>query len=252
MRKLLIEGELPLHGEVTIQGAKNATQKILPATVVFPGTYLLKNIPLIQDAQALIEILIFLGADVVFLDTHTLRVNTENMTTKEIPPIVTAKSTGTFLFAGALLSRFGEAKIWHPGGDKIGRRPVTWHLAAFEKLRASICEQPAYYEVRAKKLTGNCTISFLRPTANGTVNAVMTAARAQGQTLIENVAPEPEIANFVQFMQAIGAKVSWCGTHQLRVDGVEHGLGIGEIEIIPDRNDAATFLIASALGHGVV
>ena len=225
MRKLIIEGEMPLHGEVTIQGAKNAAQKILPATVVFPGTYLLKNVPLIQDAQALIEILMFLGADVTFLDAHTLRINTENMTTKEIPPEVTAKSTGTFLFAGALLSRFGEAKIWHPGGDKIGKRPVTWHLTAFQKLGASISEYPAYYEVRAKKLVGNCTIPFLRPTANGTVNAVIAATYAQGQTVIENVAPEPEIANFVQFMQAVGAKVSWCGTHQICVNGVEQGLG---------------------------
>ena len=252
MRTLIIEGKHLLHGDVTIQGAKNAAQKILPATVVFPGDYLLKNVPRIQDAGALITILSFLGADIEFLDEHTMRVNTEHVVTKEIPPEVTALSTGTFLFAGALLGRCGEVKIWHPGGDRIGKRPVTWHLAAFQKLGATVIEKEAYYEVRAPRLRGNCTISFAKPTANGTVNAVIASARAHGEVLIENVAPEPEIRNFLEFMQTIGADVEWVGAHQIRVKGVEQGLGSGEIEIIPDRNDAATFIIAAALGHGPV
>lgn len=252
MERLVIEGGFPLRGDVTIQGAKNAAQKILPATVAFPGEYLLRNVPRIRDTHALIDILIFLGAHVEWLDTHVVRVNTERVVTKEIPPEITATSTGTFLFAGALLSRFGEVKIWHPGGDRIGKRPVTWHLAAFQQLGASVTEQPAYYEVRATKLMGNTTISFAKPTANGTVNAVIASSRAHGETLIENVAPEPEIQNFVLFMQNIGANVEWADTNRIRVLGVEQGFGTGEIEIIPDRNDAATFLIAAALGHGPV
>jgi UDP-N-acetylglucosamine 1-carboxyvinyltransferase len=252
MKKFVITGGFPLQGEVTIQGAKNAAQKILPATIAFPGEYVLKNVPLIQDARALIDILIFLGGKVEFIGEHTLRINTENVCTKEIPPEVTATSTGTFLFAGALLSRFGEVKIWHPGGDRIGKRPVTWHLAAFEKLGASVVEEQSYYQVQAAKLTGNCTISFAKPTANGTVNAVIASVRAHGDTLIENVAPEPEIQNFLTFMQNIGANVKWIGENRIQVKGVKQGNGSGEIEIIPDRNDAATFILAATLGHGPV
>ncbi len=144
MSKYLIQGDFPLRGEVTIQGAKNAAQKILPSTIVFPGTYILHNLPHIQDTAALIEILRFLGAEVTFLAPHTVRVNTEQVVAKEIPPEITALSTGTFLFAGALLSRYGEVKLWHPGGDRIGKRPVTWHLDAFRRLGASIHEAEAY------------------------------------------------------------------------------------------------------------
>jgi len=252
MKKIVIEGGHPLNGEVTLQGAKNAAQKILPATLVFPGDYILKNVPRIQDTHALIEILTFLGAQVCWLDEHVVKINTEHIVTKEIPPEVTATSTGTFLFAGALLSRCGAVKIWHPGGDRIGKRPVTWHLAAFEKLGASVIEEKSYYEVRATRLVGNCTISFAKPTANGTVNALIASVRAQGDTFIKNVAPEPEIQNCIAFLQQIGANIEWIGEHQIRVKGVERGSGSGEIDIIPDRNDAATFLIAAALGHGPV
>src|SRR5712691_716611 len=251
MSKYFIQGGFPLRGEVTIQGAKNAAQKILPATIVFPGIYVLHNLPRIQDTAALIEILRFLGAEVTFLAPHTVRVNTEYVVTKEIPPEITALSTGSFLFAGALLSRYGEVKLWHPGGDRIGKRPVTWHLDAFRRLGASIHEADAYYEVRANRLVGT-TIPFVRPTANGAVNAIIAASRAAGETTIENVAPEPEIRNTVAFLQTIGAQVEWRGTHSLLVRGVDEGTGFGEIDMMPDRNDATTFLIAAVLGHGPV
>lgn len=251
MSKYVIQGGFPLRGEVTIQGAKNAAQKILPATIVFPGTYVLHNLPRIQDTAALIEILRFLGAEVTFPAPHTVRVNTERVVTKEIPPEITALSTGTFLFAGALLSRYGEVRLWHPGGDRIGKRPVTWHLDAFRRLGASIHEADTYYEVRATSLVGT-TIPFVRPTANGAVNAIIAAARAAGETTIENVAPEPEIHNAVVFLQTIGARVEWRDERSLFVRGVDRGTGSGEVDIIPDRNDAATFLIAAVLGHGPV
>lgn len=251
MSKYVIQGGFPLRGEVTIQGAKNAAQKILPATIVFPGTYVLHNLPRIQDTAALIEILRFLGAEVTFPAPHTVRVNTERVITREIPPEITALSTGTFLFAGALLSRYGEVKLWQPGGDRIGKRPVTWHLDAFRRLGASINEADAYYEVRATRLVGT-TIPFVRPTANGAVNAIIAATRAAGETTVENVAPEPEIRNAVAFLQTVGARVEWRDARNLFVCGVDQGTGSGEIDIIPDRNDAATFLIAGALGQGPV
>jgi len=249
--KLIIEGGRSLRGEVRIQGAKNAAQKILPATVVFPGEYVIRNIPGIQDSADLIEILRFLRAEVEFLDDHTARVNTENVVPREIPPDVTAKSTGSFLFAGALLSRFGGVKIWHPGGDRIGRRRVTWHLDAFRRLGASVIEEQDYYEVHATSLTGS-TIRFTRRTVNGTVNAILASVRADGVTILENVPLDPEIDNFIEFMQGAGARMGRVKDGQIQVEGVSSGTGKAEIDVIPDRNDAATFVIAGALGSGPV
>ena len=247
----MIQGGRPLQGEVRIQGAKNAAQKILPATIVFPGTYVLTHLPRIADTAALIEILRFLGAEVTFLDPHVVRINTESVVTKELPPELTALSTGTFLFAGALLSRFGEVKLWHPGGDTIGTRPVSWHLEAFRRFGAFISEGRASYHIRAPHLRGT-SISFPRPTANGAVNALLVAVRAAGETIIDNVAPEPEIQNAVAFLQAAGATIAWKEAGRLQVQGTTHGRGASSITIIPDRNDAATFAIAAVLGHGPV
>ena len=251
MKEIQIEGGFSLQGEVTIQGAKNAAQKMLPATVLWPGIYVLDHLPLIQDVYALLHILQFLGAKVDFLDTHRVQINTEDVVAREIPPELTALSTGTFLFAGALLGRFGEAKVWHPGGDRIGKRPITWHLEAFRQLGARVREEQAYYEVYGRPLQGG-HITFTRPTANGSINAVITAARAQGTTLIENVAPEPEIRNTIQFFQTMGTHISWKGSHALEVEGSKESTGGGEIYLIPDRNDATTFLLAGALGRGPV
>lgn len=251
MKTWLIDGGRPLQGEVTIQGAKNAAQKILPATVLWPGTYIINRLPHIQDVAHLLHILQFLGATITFLDTHRVHINTEEIVAREIPPELTALSTGSFLFAGALLGRFGEAKVWHPGGDRIGKRPVTWHVEAFRQLGAKVDEENAYYEVSGHPLQGG-HISFARPTANGTINAVITAARARGKTRIENLSPEPEIRNALQFFQTMGTTIRWDGSHALEVEGSGQETSGGEITLIPDRNDAATFLVAGVLGHGPV
>lgn len=234
-----------------IQGAKNATQKILPATVLWPGIYTLRNIALIEDARALFSLLQFLSADITFVNPHDVQINTENIISREIPPELTARSTGTFLFAGALLGRFGEAKVWHPGGDRIGKRPVTWHLETFRRLGATVTEHDTFYEVRAPALHGSA-ISFQRPTANGAINAVITAMNARGTTRIERVAPEPKIQCALDFFQLMGGQIRWVGANALEVVGTLKGTGFGDMRVIPDRNDAATFLIAGALGHGPV
>lgn len=251
MAVYVIDGGHPLRGEVRVQGSKNAAQKILPATVVFPGEYTIRNVPRIADSASLIEILRFLGATVDFLDEHTVRVDTQTVLMKEIPPEITAKSTGSFLFAGALLSRFGEVRIWHPGGDRIGKRPVTWHLDAFRQLGAHVVEEQEYYEVRSDSLIG-CSFQFSHITVNGTVNAILASVRAEGTTVLNNVAMEPEIDNFIEFMKSSGAIVGRVEGKKIVVHGVSSGVGRGEIDIIPDRNDAATMLIAGVLGRGPV
>lgn len=251
MKKWLIKESTHLHGTVAIQGAKNATQKIVPATVLWPGVYILRNIALTEDARALFSILRFLGADITFVNAHDVRINTENIISQEIPPELTALSTGTFLFAGALLGRFGEAKVWHPGGDRIGKRSVTWHLEAFRRLGATVTEHDAFYEVHASTLHGSA-ISFRKPTANGAINAIITAMSAKGTTRIETVAPEPEIQCALDFFQHMGGQIRWVGANTLEVVGTLQGTGSGDMKVIPDRNDAATFLIAGALGHGPI
>lgn len=251
MDKLIIKGNCSLSGEVSVQGSKNAAQKILPATVVFPGEYLIRNLPSIQDSISLTNILRFLGAKVEMLDNHTARIDTCNLHLREIPPEMTETSTGSFLFAGALLSRFGQVKIWHPGGDKIGARRVNWHLDAFRRLGASVTEEQDYYEVRATRLIGT-TIKFTRPTVNGTVNAILGSVRAHGVTMLQNVPLDPEIDNFIEFMQNTGVKVERLHDNQIRVEGAESESVKVDVSIIPDRNDAATFAIAGVLGGGPV
>ena len=227
--------------------------KIIPATIVFPGEYLLRNVPKINDSAALVEILSFLGAKINSLDEHTLLIDTTNIEPQEIPPEVTAKSTGSFLFAGALLSRFGSARIWHPGGDQIGRRKVTWHLDAFRRLGATVIEKDEYYEITSKGLTGGI-ITFTKTTVNGTVNAILASICAKGTTIIQNSALEPEIDNFILFMQQAGANVKRGENGIVEVQGVsgEYSPVNVDITIMPDRNDAATFVIAGALGHGPI
>src|SRR5712691_4351269 len=183
MSKYFIQGGFPLCGEVTIQGAKNAAQKILPTTIVFPGTYVLHNLPRIQDTAALIEILRFLGAEVTFPAPHTERVNTERVITKEIPPEITALSTGTFLFAGALLSRYGEVKLWHPGGDRIGKRPVTWHLDAFRRLGASIQEVDAYIRCAQASWRERQSLSSDPPPMGPSMRSLRPRARLASRSL---------------------------------------------------------------------
>lgn len=248
MKKLIVKGGYNLSGQVNIQGAKNAAQKIIPATVIFPGKYQLNNIPTIRDVNSLVDVLKFLGAAVRFKG-KSLLIDTETIFVKELPPEITVKSTGSFLFAGALLSRFGKVKIWHPGGDKIGKRPVTWHLNAFKKLGANIYEEKEYYEVTAKKLYG-AVINFERKTVNGTVNAILAAVKADGMSILKNVALEPEIDNFISFINDAGADVFRNDANEIIINGVGDRSGTCTIDIIPDRNDAATFLIAIAITKG--
>lgn len=250
-KQLIISGGGRLRGEVVIQGAKNAALKIVPATVVLPGEYVLFNLPHITDVLGLLEVLSFLGATVEFLDRHTVRINTLQVRAKEIPPELAGKSTATFLLAGALLGRFGEAKLWHPGGCNIGARPVSLHLDAFRRLGARVIESQNYYEIKATRLIG-AEIIFPRPTVNGAVNALIAAIRAEGTTHIRGMIPEPDTLNLIDFLRSLGVGIEWVGGNSVRIQGVADKPGRGAVRIIPDRNDVATFLIAGVLGKGPV
>lgn len=246
---LVIRGGHTLQGTVHIQGSKNAAQKLIPATLVYPGVYTLTNIPEIGDSDALLDVLVFLGATVRRSGT-TVWIDTCNLRPAALPPEITAKSTGTFLFAGALLSRFGHAYIHHPGGDAIGKRPITWHLDAFRALGAEVVSTETYYEVHANHLTAT-VIEFPRATVNGTVNAILAACRARGTTVLRNVPLEPDIDAVITFLNAAGADITQTFA-EIRVAGSSHARGHATIAVHPDRNDSATFMLAGALcGHSV-
>jgi UDP-N-acetylglucosamine 1-carboxyvinyltransferase len=246
-----IYGGNPLSGTVRIQGAKNAAQKILPATIVYPGVHSVRNISAILDAAALQEILEFLGARIQVINNE-VRIDTTNISNRAVPPELTQLSTGTFLFAGALLARFGEAAVAHPGGDRIGPRPVDLHLRAFQSLGTVVEQDDNYYRLRATELLGG-RIDFPGRTANGAVNAVMAAARASGTTHIRNVtATDPDIMNFFDFLRSMGVDISSTGPDEVRVIGRKEQLTDGTVAVIPDRNDAATFAVAAAMCRGPV
>ncbi len=249
METAIIEGGAHLEGAVRIQGSKNTIQKIVPSTVAFPGVYRFTNVPEIHDTRAQLEILRYLGGSVA-RTADNLVIDTREMIFKEIPAHVAAQSTGTFLFAGALLTRFGEARVFHPGGDDIGYRGVTWHLDAFRSLGATVETRRDHYQVHASRLQGT-TIAFKKPTVNGTVNAILASLKCEGETVLENTPTEPDIDNTVAFLNQAGAHVS-VGLGTVSVRGGGQPTGAASLAIIPDRNDVATFAIAAALCGGRV
>ncbi|MBS1196508.1 MAG: MurA [Proteobacteria bacterium] len=250
MTTATIIGPTRLNGSLSVQGSKNAAQKMIPATLVFPGIYVIRNLPSIQDTCSQLDVVSFLGGKVTREGTIAT-IDTRTITSKDIPPEITARSTGTFLFAGALLSRFGFAKVHHPGGCEIGRRPVTWHLDAFRALGATVTTSHDHYEAQSARLNG-CEIVFQRPTVNGTVNAILAAARCEGTTILRNTPTEPDIENTVDLLNKAGASISISsGTVEIlgRIPSRDAAV---DLAVIPDRNDAATFAIAAAMLGGSI
>ena len=249
---IVVRGLARLSGSVYIQPSKNAAQKILPSTALFPGKYRVENLPHIADAAALLEVLRYLDCD-VRIESDTAFVDTEDLVNRKIPRDLTARSTGTFLFAGALLARFGKARIAHPGGDRIGPRPVNLHLDAFRALGAEVSEHSGYYDISAPSLAGT-QFRFGARTVNGTVNAILVAAGASGTTVIENAAYDPDIQNVVEFLNSAGCEIKFEDrvAGRIRVVGSARGAGRGTVRVISDRNDAATFAVAAAICRGQV
>jgi UDP-N-acetylglucosamine 1-carboxyvinyltransferase len=251
-RTLTVAGGRTLSGRIRIQGSKNAVHKLLAASIVFPGIHLLQNFPRIKDAFGLLDILEFVGARVSFVEPHTVQIDTRYVEPRAILGELASQSTGTFLFAGALLTRFGEAQVAHPGGDSIGARPVDRHLRAFEALGARTDVEGGLYSVRAVRLRGG-DVSFEKQTVNGTANALLAASRAEGITRIHNASRDPDVDNLINFLMSAGARIDATnGGRSLSIEGVREGADRTETAVAPDRNDAATFMIAGALCGGEV
>ena len=248
MEKLKIIGGNRLSGSISCSGAKNAALPMLAATILTDKPVTFKNLPYLQDITTMFEILGSMGADITLNENMDFIISTANLHDFEARYELVKTMRASILVLGSLVARYGFAKIALPGGCAIGTRPVDFHLSALEQLGAKIELKNGYIEARAKKLIG-CEINFPGISVTGTENIMMAAVLAKGQTILRNVAKEPEVEDLAKFLNSMGAKISGAGTDEIIIDGVEEL--IESIFTIPaDRIEAGTYLIAAAVTYG--
>jgi UDP-N-acetylglucosamine 1-carboxyvinyltransferase len=242
-----IHGGKPLRGQTQVYGAKNAALPILAATVMVEDACQIEGVPELEDVRVMLDILEHLGArvqrigDVVSVDSTTIA-------STIVPPNLMRKMRSSIFLMGPLLARFGEVKVSKPGGCVIGQRPIDYHLRGMRSLGAEIIEQHGYVKCVSSRLHGgHVTLDF--PSVGATENLIMAAVLADGTTIIENSAREPEIVDLANFLKACGAKIEGAGEDTIVITGVHHLHGASH-KIIPDRIVAGTLLIAAAATRG--
>ncbi|HOW57105.1 MAG TPA: UDP-N-acetylglucosamine 1-carboxyvinyltransferase [Smithellaceae bacterium] len=248
MDKFIVEGGKPLHGEVSISGAKNAALPVLAAALLASGTSTFHNVPDLVDIKTIRKLLCNMGAEID--GDGTVSVNAGNITGQEAPYDLVKTMRASILVLGPLVARFGVARVSLPGGCAIGARPVNLHIKALQDMGAQVELNGGYVEARAKRLKG-AEIYFDISTVTGTENIMMAAALAEGVTVLHNAAREPEIVNLAEFLNAMGAQVSGAGTDLITIRGVT-SLRPAEATIIPDRIEAGTFMIAAGMTGGEI
>lgn len=252
MEKLIIKGGNKLSGIVKISGAKNAVLPIITASLLGTTPSTLEEIPDLEDVRTISAVLAALGVKVDASKRETLFIDSTHISTLEAPYELVRKMRASFLVIGPLLARFGHAKISLPGGCAIGTRPIDLHLKGFEALGAKIELGHGFIEARAPEggLVGaRFYLDF--PSVGATENLMMAASLAKGQTIIENPAEEPEIVDLANYLNAMGAKVRGAGTNVIRIDGVKELTGATH-QVIPDRIEAGTYMVAAAMTGGEV
>ncbi len=249
MDKLSIEGGAPLRGRVRISGSKNAALPILLAAPLIDGAVTYKRVPKLRDINTTLKLLRILGLNAERTEeTNGTVVVSPNTLHCEAPYDLVKTMRASVLCLGPLLARLGEAKVALPGGCAIGARPVDMHLTAMEKMGAVFDLEQGYIHGRCKRLKG-AHITFPFPTVGGTENLLMAASLAEGETILENAAREPEVADLANFLNACGARITGMGTSMLRIQGVTslHGC---TYTIMPDRIEAGTFMAAAGITDG--
>ena len=249
MDAIEITGGRPLHGEVTVSGSKNATLPQIAAALLAPGRSVFRGVPDLADIRTLGRLLAHMGARVEREGT-TLSVDAADIGTPEAPYELVKTMRASVLVLGPLVARFGRARVSLPGGCAIGARPIDQHLKALEALGARIELSHGYVEAKADRLRG-ARILFDLPTVTGTENLMMAAALAEGQTLLENCAREPEIVALAEALNAMGGRVQGAGSGVITVDGVA-ALRPMDVAVIPDRIEAGTLLAAALITGGDV
>jgi len=246
--KFIIQGGKPLCGDVYISGAKNAALPVLASALLAPGTSTFHNIPDLVDIKTIKKLLKNLGVEIE--GNETVQINAEKITNHEAPYDLVKTMRASVLVLGPLVARQGMARVSLPGGCAIGARPVNLHIKALQELGAQVELNNGYIEAKAKKLKG-ADIYFDIPTVTGTENIMMAAVLAQGTTVLNNAACEPEIVNLADVLKGMGAKISGAGTDVITIEGVT-SLQPVEASIIPDRIEAGTFMIAAGMTRGEI
>ena len=251
MKKIIIEGNRPLTGEVTISGAKNSAVALIPAAILADSPVILEGVPDIQDVHSLIEILEIMGAKIHF-SQNILEIDPRGIVSVPMPSGKINSLRASYYFMGALLGKFGEAAVGLPGGCYLGPRPIDLHVKGFEALGASVNNEHGamYLRTDQQGLQGN-RIFMDVVSVGATINVMLAAIKAKGQTVIENAAREPEIIDVATLLNNMGAKVRGAGTDVIRIEGVDKLHGCRHF-MIPDRIEAGTYLaLAAAAGNGV-
>ena len=247
MDKIVINGGNRLRGEVQVSGAKNAALPILASALLTDGWNTFSNIPNLVDIRTIGKLLKNLGVKIEG-ECPVLRVNGGAISNCEAPYDLVRTMRASILVLGPLLARMGEARVSLPGGCAIGARPVNLHLRALEEMGAKVSLQEGYVEAKARRLRG-ADIYFDIPTVTGTENIMMAATLAEGVTVLSNAAKEPEVVNLADVLVKMGARISGAGTDVIKIEGVSE-LHAVEAEVIPDRIEAGTFLIAAGVTGG--
>ena len=252
MEKFIINGGNPLHGSVSVSGAKNAALAIIPAAILSQDVCVIENLPTsISDVGYMMQILNQLGAKVKLINKHTIEIDSRHINSYIISHDMTKHLRASYYFIGALLGRFGRAKVALPGGCYLGPRPIDQHIKGFEALGATVSvEDNAIVEAEAEALIGN-PVYLDMVSVGATVNILLAAVKSSGLTVIENAAKEPHIVDLANFLNSMGADVRGAGTDVIKVRGVEQLHGC-TYSIIPDQIEAGTFMVAAAATMGDV
>ncbi len=244
MKRIIIDGDIELKGEIKIAGAKNSAVALLPAAILCDEHLTIANVPNVSDIDYLINILEFLGASIK-KNEDELEINCLNIKNKKIEEKMCNKLRASYYFMGALLGKFKEVEIYFPGGCSLGPRPIDQHIKGFLALGATITIDQNKYIIKAQKLVGT-KINLDVSSVGATINIMLAATKAEGQTIILNAAKEPEIVNIATFLNSMGANIKGAGTSTITILGVEY-LKKGFVEVIPDRIEAGTYLIMSVI-----
>jgi len=250
MDKLIVYGGTPLRGEIRISGAKNAALPILVASILADSPMLIGNVPHLQDITTTMELLGRMGVNLTVGDKMTIEADTATINSLRAPYELVKTMRASILVLGPLLTRFGEAEVSLPGGCAIGSRPVNLHIKGLQAMGADIKVEDGYIKAKAKRLKG-ARIFMDMVSVTGTENLMMAAALADGVTVIENAAREPEVTDLALCLNSMGAKIRGAGSDEITIEGVTR-LGGGKHMIVPDRIETGTYLVAAAMTGGAV
>src|SRR5215831_7365161 len=248
MDKLRIKGGTRLEGQLRVSGAKNSALPAMAASLLTADEVILENLPFVNDIFTTRRLLRELGASVEFQDDHSARLQAQKILSHEAPYDLVKTMRASVLVLGPLLARTGRARVSLPGGCAIGARPINLHIQGLQKLGATVRTEHGYVEAEAERLSGT-EFLFDKITVTGTENLMMAAALADGKTVLQNAACEPEVVDLAEMLKDMGAQIEGAGTPTITIEGVRELHGTSH-RIIPDRIEAGTFLVAGAMTHG--